>query len=80
MANNQQNESVAIQKYIKNMQKEIDECTNKIHALKKEISIQKGLLYDTCVHEWYIDRDDCWDSICNKRCKYCQLWQNNNCN
>ena len=34
MANNQQNESVAIQKYIKNMQKEIDECTNKIHALK----------------------------------------------
>ena len=36
MANNQR-ESVAIQKYIKNMQKEIDECTNKIHALKKEI-------------------------------------------
>ena len=37
--------------------------------------IQKDLLYDTCAHEWYIERDDCWDSICNKRCKHCQLWQ-----
>ena len=80
MASNQQNNAVSIQKYIENMQKEMDNCYKKILALKNEISTQKELLYDTCVHEWYIERDDCWDSICNKRCKYCQLWQNRNCN
>ena len=66
--------------YISRMRKEIEEYDSKKLALKKEISTQKDLLYNTCTHEWYIDRDDCWDSICNKRCKHCNLWQNQSCN
>ena len=60
--------------YISRMRKEIEEYDSKKLALKKEI------LYNTCSHEWVIDRDDCWDSICNKRCKHCNLWQNESCN
>ena len=66
--------------YISKMRKEIEEYDSKKLALKKEISTQKDLLYNTCTHEWYIERDDCWDSVCNKRCKHCNLWQNQSCN
>ena len=69
-----------ITNYIATMQKEIYSCNKRILALKDEISSQKVLLYNKCSHEWYIDRDDCWDSICNRRCKHCDLWQNQSCN
>ena len=80
MSKNKQSKRTYILNYIKQMQVEINECNNKICALKNEISNQKSILFDICPHEWYIDRDDCWDSICNKRCKFCQLWSNPNCN
>jgi len=58
----------------------INTYKNKIRELNTRIKGVKQMLFEVCNHEWYIDRDDCWDSICNKRCKHCKLWQHPGCN
>ena len=58
----------------------INTYKNKIRELNTRIKEVKQILFEVCNHEWYIDRDDCWDSICNKRCKRCKLWQHPGCN
>ena len=58
----------------------INTYKNEIRELNTRIKEIKQILFEVCNHEWYIDHDDCWDSICNKRCKHCKLWEHQGCN
>lgn len=78
--NPQQSNVQTILNEIQQHRKQIDEYNNRIRELNTRIKEVKKMLFEVCNHEWYIDRDDCWDSICNKRCKHCKLWQHPGCN
>ena len=41
---------------------------------------KKEELYNVCEHEWIYDECSNWDDRCKYKCKFCNLWRNNNYN
>lgn len=58
----------------------INTYQDKITKLKRQINCKKKLLWDICVHKWYIDSSEPFDSNGKKKCSYCQLCANPNYN
>ena len=66
---------------------EINILTNDISNYEKVIVQNKRLikqkkkeLYNVCKHEWVYDECSNWDDRCKYKCKFCNLWRNNNYN
>jgi len=70
-----------------NLLLEINTLTNDISNYEKLIVQNKRLikqkkkeLYNICQHDWVYDECSNWDDRCKYKCKFCNLWRNNNYN
>jgi hypothetical protein len=58
----------------KELNKKLAEMEKGVRQLRKEVSLKRLEIWDTCPHTWVVSRTN-FDDCCKRLCSHCGLWQ-----